>query len=243
LLRDRVHAAAEAWAEDWLPAGGALSTECIPAAGTAGRFQDASWTRISAGAGEEWLCLADGGSAAHTLGAALFGAPAGGSAICAAAAQAGVLDLAERILGGSSGVQPSLKRRTGPSAAPPASLWLPGSAGMAVGVRAGQLDLRFLAAPAWTLRRLRELPAAPQARPQPVALRDAVRGAACELRVMAGTARLELREIGRLRPGDVIALGRHVEGAMGVELHGRVLLEARLGSMRGRRAVALAAES
>jgi flagellar motor switch protein FliM len=65
------------------------------------------------------------------------------------------------------------------------------------------------------------------------------------MRVLAGSARLELRELRGLRIGDVLALDAPLEGALRVELAGREVprLEARLGSLQGQRAVLLAARA
>lgn len=237
-LRDLVRSVADAWAEDWLPPSIGAGTEWAPAAGLAARFEGASWARYSAGDGEEWICAEEGDPVLQALGAALFGAATGSSAIAAELARLALQSLAGGFLGGDPEL---LKRRTGAAAAPPATFWLPGSAGTTVRLRLGPLDLRILASPAWTLRRLHERPAGAPGGAPLAALRDAVRGAACELRVLAGTARLDLRELRQLRPGDVIALGNRVDGALAVELAGRALLEARLGFIGGRRAVALAA--
>jgi flagellar motor switch/type III secretory pathway protein FliN len=229
-LSEGVAAAVRDWAELWLPRGSEARTTCAPAAGREAQA-NADWTRYGAREGGEWIGVALGDAEAHSLGAALLGAAPAPSAIAAASARACVLELAARLLDCAS----QAVRET--AECPPEGTWRRGSAALAVEASVAQCRLALVASPAWTLRRLGQR----AARTQPLAaLHEAVRSAQCELRVVAGDAQLALRELRALQVGDVLALGRSLDGALRVELADRdAPLEARLGSLKGRRAVAL----
>lgn len=236
MLGERAGELARDWSERWLPRGGEARLTCAPAAGREAAFTQAAWTRFAGTDVEEWIGAAFGDEQARALGAMLYGAAPVRSSIAADAGRAALSDLVAGLLGGALRAQ-----QAGPL---PRATWLPGSAALVLEIDLGPRRIALVASPGWTLRRLRDGKAERRAPPL-VRRPDAARGAPCEVRVLAGGASLELRELSGLRVGDVLALDAPLEGALRVELAGREVpeLEARLGRLHGQRAVVLAARS
>jgi flagellar motor switch/type III secretory pathway protein FliN len=235
-LAQHVATAARDWAGQWLPRGSEVRTTCFTAAGREAPPAPGGWTRYAVREGGEWIGVALGDADTQALGAALFGAAPAPSAVACAAARVSALEFAARLLESA----PQALREAADE--PPSAVWQRGSAALAIEVSAAQCRLALVASPAWTLRRLgarvgRTLADVPLA-----ALQDAARSARFQMHVVAGNARLALRELRALQVGDVLALRAPLDGALRVQLAGSnaAPLEARLGSLEGRRAVSLA---
>lgn len=235
-----------AWAAQWLPRGAAPRAQCVPAPERASRLVGfTGWGRLEASQGA-WLALPGLEPAREGLALAICGAPDDDarSALALEAAGQALQALAAAILGAPA----ALDARRGREAEPDPDAWSLGSPAMALRLELGAAEsfttIEAVTHPGWALRVLEQAP-----RPAPARLaerRQALGGQRIELRVLAGSVELDVRSLRELAVGNVIALDTRIDEPMAVVVAGgaqRAACVARLGSLEGRKAVAVGAHA
>ena len=235
-LAERVDAALAAWQREWLADGAPEPVLYLEGAPRAERWlaaRSGEAVHLLVGCAPGWLAQ---------LGAQLVGQPQLGEPQAAPPAaafaprlgEALVETLARRLLG-STPAAAAAELRWDAEGVPQA--WLAPGAGAAIYDLSPALPLVIALSPALVAASLPKAPAGRAGR-EPLAARSgAVETCAVELQAVAGNAELELGELARLAPGDVIVLDRALDEPLALQLGVHPVARVQLGTALGARAV------
>jgi len=235
-LAERVDAALAAWRREWLADGVPEPVLYLEAAPRAERWlaaQSDGTAHLLVGCAGSWLAR---------LGAQLVGGPPPdetrstppGASLAARLGEASVETLARRLLG-SAPAAAAAELSWNDQGVPQA--WLAPGAGAEIYDLSPALPLVIALSPALVAASLPKAPARRAGR-EPLAARSgAVETCALELQAVAGNAELELGELARLAPGDVIVLDRRLDEPLALQLGVHPVARVQLGTALGARAV------
>ena len=231
-LRDALQRAIAAWRGEWLAAGAgpiALVPEPAPSAERWLAAEAAGASALLLGCPAGWI------DAAGALATGQAVDPAPPAPLAARVASAMLEGLATQVLRTLSGeAAPTLARD---AEAPPAGWLAPGS-GAAIFrcALAPSADVVVALSPRLVAASLPKPHA--RARPAPVAMTRALEGCPLAVQAVLGEVELELGELARLAPGDVIMLERALDEPLALRVeHGEDVARAHLGTLHGQKAV------
>jgi flagellar motor switch/type III secretory pathway protein FliN len=241
-LAERVDAALAAWRREWLADGVPEPVLYLEAAPRAER-----WLAAQSGGTVHLLVGCAGGWLAQ-LGAQLVAGPQPGetrstppgASLAASLGEAIVETLARGLLGSAPAAAAAELRWDG-EGVPEA--WLAPGAGAEIYDLSPALPLVIALSPALVAASLPKAPAGRAGREALAARAGAVESCAVELQAVAGNAELELGELARLAPGDVIVLERRLDEPLALQLGGHTVARVQLGTARGGKAVQVVARS
>jgi len=235
-LAERVDAALAAWRREWLADGAPEPVLYLEAAPRAERWlaaQSDGTVHLLVGCAGGWLAR---------LGAQLVGGPQPdetrstppAASLAASLGEAIVETLARRLLGSAPAAAAAELRWDG-EGVPQA--WLAPGAGAEIYDLSPGLPLVIALSPALVAASLPKALAGRAGR-EPLAARSgAVETCAVELHAVAGNAELELGELARLAPGDVIVLDRRLDEPLALNLGVHPVARVQLGTAHGGKAL------
>jgi len=233
-LAERVDAALAAWQREWLADGAPDPVFSLEAAPRAERWLAAGSdgaTHLQLGCERGWLARLGALAVGEPPMDAAARSPASGP-LATSVGEAMLEALARRLLGTAPAASAAALRWDG-EGVPPA--WLEPGAGAAIYSLAPALPLLLALSPALVAACLPK--AARRVREPLAALPRAMEGCPVELQAVVGEAELELGELARLAPGDVIVLGRRLDEPLALQLGAEPVAQVQLGTMGEGRAV------
>jgi flagellar motor switch/type III secretory pathway protein FliN len=241
-LAQRLEGALGAWQREWLADGASDAVLVQEAAPHAERWlaaQSDGAVHLLVGCTPGWLAR---------LGAQLVGEPQPdgfrgtppGASLASGLGEAIVETLARRLLG-TAPAAAAAKLRWDAEGVPEA--WLAPGAGAAIYRLSPALPFVIALSPALVAASLPKAPAARGRREALAARSGAVESCAVELQAVVGNAELELGELARLAPGDVIVLDCRLDEPLALKLGEHPVARVQLGTARGTKAVQVVAKS
>jgi len=241
LLAQRVDDALAAWQREWLPDGAPGPVFCLEAAPRAERWlaaQSGGSLHLLVGCTPGWLAQ---------LGAQLVGEPqpdesrsTPGTSLAARLGEALVETLARRLLG-TTPAAAAAELRWDAEGVPEA--WLAPGAGAALHGLSPALPFVIALSPALVAASLPKARAGRDGREALAPRSGAVETCAVELQAVVGNAELELGELARLSPGDVIVLDRRLDEPLALQLGVHRVARVQLGTAHGGKAVQVVTRS
>ncbi|MFL6573090.1 MAG: FliM/FliN family flagellar motor switch protein [Burkholderiales bacterium] len=241
-LAERVDAALAAWRREWLADAAPEPVLYLEAAPRAERWlaaQSDAAVHLLVGCAGSWL---------GKLGAQLVGGPQPeearstppGASLARSLGETIVEALARRLLG-SAPAAAAAELRWNDEGVPQA--WLAPGAGAEIYDLAPALPVVIALSPALVAASLPKAPAGRAGRAPLAARSGAVETSVVELQAVAGNAELELGELARLAPGDVIVLERRLDEPLALQLGVHPVARVQLGTAQGARAVQVVTRS
>jgi flagellar motor switch/type III secretory pathway protein FliN len=241
-LAQRVDDALAAWQREWLPDGAPGPVFSLEAAPRAERWLAArseGAVHLLVGCTPGWLAQ---------LGAHLVGEPQPdairstppGTSLAAGLGEAIVETLARRLLG-TAPAAAAAELRWDAEGVPES--WLAPGAGAALYGLSPALPFVIALSPALVAASLPKAAARRGGREALAARSGAVETCAVELQAVVGNAELELGELARLAPGDVIVLDRRLDEPLALQLGVHPVARVQLGTADGGKAVQVVSRS
>ena len=241
-LVQRVDDALAAWQREWLADGASDAAPARQAAPHAERWlaaQSDGAVHLLVGCTPGWLARLGAQLVDEPQPDGFRGTPPRAS-LASALGEAIVETLARRLLG-TAPAAAAAKLRWDAEGVPQA--WLAPGAGAAIYGLSPALPFVIALSPALVAASLPKAPAARGRREALAARSGAVETCAVELQAVVGNAELELGELARLAPGDVIVLDCRLDQPLALQLGEHPVARVQLGTAHGTRAVQVVGKS